>query len=97
MKDTPHFPCFMNNSSASPSTPKIIGFFSARFSNIFDGIERPLREIAEKSGDFIDAKTIKGALYGVYYSNEEKLYRRIPLMNVHSRPFVLHLLMFLFL
>ena len=38
MKDTPHFPCFMNNSSASPSTPKIIGFFNARFSKIFDGI-----------------------------------------------------------
>ena len=34
--------------------------------------------ISSSDVEFFDAKTIDGALYGVYYCNNEKLYRRIP-------------------
>ena len=34
--------------------------------------------ISSSEVEFFDAKTIDGALYGVYYCNNEKLYRRIP-------------------
>lgn len=47
---------------------KPIEYYDANFKNL---------QIDKKSVEFIDAKTIKGALYGVYYSNEEKCYRRM--------------------